>query len=178
MQAQGHAVLTITSHLLTKIYFLSLLGLSQTFYRHRLPVSGPYVFKSGPLSSPFLRCNLPLFSTPRKIHNSPITFIYYTVCTRTYILHAFTLSWAGMAGKRPPKLPSDPEVFLSLMSQIGEESHTNHEFDRWLEEDEKRTAIREHVHQAAPPSPHVAAVAGLPRCGSQSPCLMVVTTTC
>ena len=41
-----------------------------------------------------------------------------------------------MAARRARTLPSDPEYLLSIMSQLGEDSESEDEFDGWFEEDD------------------------------------------
>ena len=42
-----------------------------------------------------------------------------------------------MAARSVKTLPSDPEYLLSLMSQIGEDSESDDNFDWWLNEDHR-----------------------------------------
>ena len=42
-----------------------------------------------------------------------------------------------MAARSNKALPSDPEYLLSLMSQIGEDSESDDDFDGWLNDDHR-----------------------------------------
>ena len=42
-----------------------------------------------------------------------------------------------MAARNAKTLPSDPEYLLSLMSQIGDDSESDDEFDGWLDDDHR-----------------------------------------
>ena len=42
-----------------------------------------------------------------------------------------------MAARSAKTIPSDPEYLLSLMSQIGEDSESDDDFDGWLDDDHR-----------------------------------------
>ena len=53
-----------------------------------------------------------------------------------------------MAARSAKILQSDPEYILSLMSQIGEDSESDDDFDRWLDDDYRK---RDDETGSAPP---------------------------
>ena len=53
-----------------------------------------------------------------------------------------------MAARSVKTLPSDPEYLLSLMSQIGEDSESDDDFDWWLNDDHRE---RDDETGSAPP---------------------------
>ena len=53
-----------------------------------------------------------------------------------------------MAARSAKTLPSDPEYLLSLMSQIGDDSESDDEFDGWLDDDHRE---RDYETGPAPP---------------------------
>ena len=53
-----------------------------------------------------------------------------------------------MAARSAKTIPSDPEYLLSLMSQIGEDSESDDDFDGWLDDDHRE---RDDETGSAPP---------------------------
>ena len=58
-----------------------------------------------------------------------------------------------MASFRARTLPSDPEYLLAFMSQLGDESDSEDEFDRWLNEDDGPQVVRERCTDNVEDSP-------------------------